>query len=98
MNRLSDHLERNSLVFYIPIGVNKKIIGIFTETKKTESLSQFHNSAGFGLFGGGAFTHLFFCPNGRARIIPANAEKNRDVQSAIINSYSLLKNIKIGLL
>ena len=90
-----DSLKRNGFLLEICLFFHKEISRCFGKTEKTESFRKFHDSAGFGLCRGSAFSHLLLCADHLLRITPANAEINRDIKTAVIDSHGFFQDVCI---
>ena len=75
-----------------------KISRVVGETEETEPLGQFHHGAGLGLLRGGAFAHLLFGSDQRSGVAAAVTEKDRDVQTAIVDPDGLIEDFQVELL
>ncbi len=98
VNRRGNHFEGQRRLGEFAPGGRDKIGRITGEAKEAEALGQFHDGAGLGLFGRGAFAHLLPGPGQRGGIPAAVTEKNRDAQAPGVDPDGAIEDVEVELL
>jgi hypothetical protein len=95
VDRTGDEIEGQGLLFEVGVGVDGKVVRVLAEAEKAEALGQFHDGAGLGLGRTGTLAHLLLIADHFLGILAAYAEKDGNVQTAVVDPLGMSQDIEL---